>query len=133
MQYITRHAGLGSRGKQEYPNSQVRKLISNNEAEKNPSRLTEPPADDSLKLFRLISFVTLAVLVRRFVTLVSCVLGIVTLPSRDLLFLVFLIFVTSLSFAVLVSVSSSPVEAERFPLSPSPLRISVLYRIFNPA
>jgi hypothetical protein len=53
------------------PSSQVRKLISNNEAEKNPSRLTEPLAGDSLKLFRIIGFVTLAVLVRCFVTLVS--------------------------------------------------------------
>ena len=96
MKYITRHAGLCNRENREYPSSQVRKQISNNEAEKDSSRLTEPLAGDSLKLFGLMGFVTLAMLVRRFVTLMRCViLGIVTLPSL-VLFFVFLVLVAFL-------------------------------------
>jgi hypothetical protein len=34
MKYIARHAGLCNREKREYPSSQVRKQIPNNEAEK---------------------------------------------------------------------------------------------------
>jgi hypothetical protein len=70
-------------------NTLVRKLGCSSRTmrpKKNSSRLTDPLASNSLKLFGLMGFVTLAVLLCRFVTLISCIVTLV-------LFLVFLDFV----------------------------------------